>query len=68
MKITNAESIAKNFPKLETLTLQKCEGVTNYDFLKELPDKTRVTLSKNAITEELKKELQETKKIYVNMW
>ena len=68
MKITNAESIAKNFPKLETLTLQKCEGVTNYDFLKELPDKTRVTLSKDAITEDFKKELQETKKIYVNMW
>ena len=68
MKVNNIASIVKNFPKLENLTIQKCEGITNYDFLKELPDKTRVTLSKDAITEDFKKELQDSKNIYVNMW
>ena len=38
MKVANVANIAKSFPKLESLTLQKCEGITNYDFLKELPD------------------------------
>ena len=68
MKVANVASIVKNFPKLESLTLQKCDGITNYDFLKELPDKTRVTLTKDAISEDLKKELQDTKGIYVSMW
>ena len=68
MKVANVASIAKSFPKLENLTLQKCEGITNYDFLKELPDKTRVTLSKGAISEDLVKELSDTKSMYVNMW
>ena len=68
MKVANVANIAKSFPKLESLTLQKCEGITNYDFLKELPDKTRVTLSKGAISEDLVKELKDTKSIYVNMW
>ncbi len=68
MKVANVANIAKSFPKLESLTLQKCEGITNYDFLKELPDKTRVTLSKGAISEDLVKELKDTKSMYVNMW
>ena len=68
MKVANVASIAKSFPKLESLTIQKCEGIANYDFLKELPDKTRVTLSKGAISEDLVKELKDSKSMYVNMW
>ncbi len=68
MKVTNIASIVKSFPKIENLTLQKCEGITNYDFLKELPDKTRVTLSKDAISKEFVKELEDSKNMYVNMW
>jgi hypothetical protein len=68
MKVANVASIAKSFPKLETLVIQKCEGVDNYDFLKELPDKCSVTLSKEAISEDYKKELKDSKSMWINMW
>ena len=66
-KLTNVSSIIKNLPKLRFLTLKKIEGL-NYDFLKELPKKTSVTLSKEAISEEYKKELKSTYDINANMW
>lgn len=66
-KVANAESLVKNCPKLERLTLTKVEGITNYDFLKELPERSYVTLTKGAITEEFQKELKETKKINVSL-
>lgn len=65
-KVANAESILKNCPNITKLELTKVEGITNYDFIKELPEKSYVTLSKGAITEELQKELKETKKIFVS--
>ncbi len=68
MKVSNIASIVKSFPKLERVTIQKCEGITNYDFLKDLPDKTSITLSKDAISEDFKNELKDSKGIYVSMW
>lgn len=67
-KLSNVASVVKNFPKIQSLKLQKCEGIDNYDFLKELPEKTYVILSKGAITEDQVKELKDTKNIRVNLW
>ncbi len=68
VKLSNVSSIAKNFPKLKYFTLKKIEGIENYDFLKELPDKCTVTLSKGSISDEMVKELKETKKINVGQY
>lgn len=66
-KVSNVESLVKNCPNVQKLTLQKLEGITNYDFLKDLPKLTNITLSKGAITEEYKDELK-GKGISVSLW
>lgn len=67
-KVSNISSIVKNLPKLKSITLKKIEGIDNFEFLKELPKKSSVILSKETIPEDYKKELKDSYDINVNMW